>query len=54
MNCSGLGLVEVIAQDRVYQIGLGDLELVGSPLGKFLIVVRDDDCFVFLGKSPGA
>src|ERR1700720_2893066 len=52
LTTSRLSLVEMFAQDCVYQVGLGDLLLVSSPLGPFLVVVRNDDGFVLLRESP--
>jgi hypothetical protein len=56
MNLKSLrpGLLEVIAQNYVHQFRLGDLEFIGCPLCEFLIIICDDDLFVFLGERPRA
>ena len=47
-------LVKVVAQNSVHKIGLGKAELVGGPFDQFLVVVRNDELFVFLGECPRA
>jgi hypothetical protein len=40
-------------QNRIYEIGLRQLGFVGCSLGKFFIIVRDDNLLVFIWKCPG-
>ena len=54
MTFSRLGLVEVVTQDRVNKIGLRDFELVRGSLGELLIIVCNDDGFIFVWERPGA
>lgn len=49
-----LGLIEMIAQNNVHEIGLRDAELVGGAFNKLLILVRDDEWLVLRRKRPGA
>lgn len=47
-------LVEVVSQDDVDQVRLGNPALVGGTLGKLLVGVRDDQLLVFQGERPAA
>lgn len=49
-----LSRVEIIAQNSVQEIGLRNFELVGFPLDEFLVIVRDNEQLVFVGKCPRA
>lgn len=47
-----LGLVEVISQNYVHQARLRDFKSIGLSLDKLLIIVRDDELFVFFRECP--
>lgn len=53
-NMSELLVPEVIAEDCVYEVGLGDLQTVGIPLHQFFVFVRDDERLVVRGEGPRA
>ena len=53
MNASSLR-PEVVAQNPINKVGLGNPDSIGCPLGKLLILVGDDDRFVLVWKGPGA
>jgi hypothetical protein len=46
--------VEVVAENFINKIGLGDLGPIGCPFGEFLVVVFNDDLFVIARKCPRA
>ena len=45
-------LIEVVAQNRINQVGLRDLALIGLPFDEFLVVVCDDQWLIVGGKRP--
>jgi len=46
-----LGLIEMSTQNCVHEIGLWNFEIHGSPPNQFLVIVRNDELFVFFGKA---
>lgn len=49
-----LGLIKMIAENNIHEIGLGNSKLIGCPFDKYLIVVRNYQLFVFVWEGPGA
>jgi hypothetical protein len=54
MNSSRLGLVEIVAEDCVRELGLRNPELVGGTLDQFFVLVGDDEWLVLRRERPRA
>ena len=49
-----LVLIEMVSQNRVHNVGLGEFEFVGGSFGEFLVIIRDYDLFVLNRERPRA
>ena len=47
-----LALIEVVAQNRINEVGLRKLTFIGLSLNEFLVVIRNDQWFIVGGKRP--
>src|SRR5689334_20436265 len=54
MAALGLGLVEIFAKNFVHKLRLRNLHFLGLPPSELLVIVRDGNLLVGLGKCPRA